>query len=627
MSHTASFARVYPILDNLDEDEETSNNTAASACTYAPTVFTGGMNSSRNYASHITSGYASNLQQNHGMNIAGFIIKNPYDCAPKLQGNDTQTHVSFTNLNGSSSFISASTSTYNKQTTRTSSTCTYKVDKIVHLIPTLSPEQQATIIVVMKGKNVFFSGAGGTGKSHLLRVLFLLLPEQTTFFTASSGLAAVNIEGTTLHSFAGIGRGEGSADELAAHIRANKFALQRWLSCRVLVCDEISMVGGELFDKLERIARIVRNSTDCFGGIQLVLSGDFLQLAPVRDPLQTFQAHAWSRCIHVSIILTTVFRQLHDAEFITFLTNLRRGTLTPSDVRILKSSADNNLCKQSENGVVPTKIHGKRVGVHLDNESMLKSLRGRSVYFDAHDRGSSDKHMEALKQDCPAKTRIELRVGAQVILLKNMHRAIGLCKGTRGIVTEFVRSDDTSLEEITSLMSASSITAAAASTAKYHTKHTQPGTCVSDMHVPHASSLDELGGFTVANPKDKLLPRVMFENGKSMLVEYDVFSTRLQGEIVASRKQIPLELAWALSAHAVQGMTLKSAVVNAEDMFAYGQLYVATSRVPSLQHLQVKNFVPSCLKTNFRIVRWYDALEETTKKVVDELLAEKDQYL
>jgi ATP-dependent DNA helicase PIF1 len=639
MTYHGSFARVYPILDT---HEETGDNATLPTCTYASNLFMRGVSNNSDISLDADS---IHTPTHRGFNVAGFIVdrtksnqRNTQPCtAQKLCSTLSEKFVDVAKNSTNTSTmkhapfgVSESTpmQTLSPQRARH---CQWKVNNILHLIPTLSPEQQAVIIAVMKGKNVFFSGAGGTGKSHLLRVFFALLPEKTAFFTATSGLSAVNIDGTTIHSFAGIGHGDESAMVLALRIKDNPCALKRWRECTVLVCDDIPLLGGELFDKLEHVARIIRNSAECFGGIQLVLSGDFLQLAPVKDPRQTFEALTWSQCIQVSIILTTAFRQLHDDEFINMLSHMRRGTLSDTDLRVMKRAAENNISTLTEHGVIPTRIHGKRSGVQADNESMLKSLRGRSVYFDALDCGKSDKHLEELKRNCPAKARIELRVGAQVVLLKNMHRSIGLCKGSRGIVTEFVRDTDTSIDEITLLMSGNTI--GSSLSGRMHTasitsacdKSSAP-TNFTPLFMKNEPELKELGGYTVVNLKDKLLPRVLFDNGTSMTVEYDVFSTRVQGEVVASRTQLPLELAWALSAHAVQGMTLKSAIVNAEDMFACGQMYVACSRVSSLCHLRIENFGSFCLKTNLRIVRWYDALSESTKTTIEELLLEKDMY-
>lgn len=186
---------------------------------------------------------------------------------------------------------------------------------------TLSEEQNKVLdLVVNKGRSVFFTGSAGTGKSVLMRSIitdlrrkYIREPDRVAV-TASTGLAACNIGGVTLHSFSGIGIGKEPAPELVKKINRNQKAKQRWLRTKVLIIDEISMVDGELFDKLETIARTVRKNGRTFGGIQLVVTGDFFQLPPVPDfkgkeVKFAFDAGTWSTAINHTIGLTEVFRQ------------------------------------------------------------------------------------------------------------------------------------------------------------------------------------------------------------------------------------------------------------------------------------------------------------------------------
>jgi ATP-dependent DNA helicase PIF1 len=187
---------------------------------------------------------------------------------------------------------------------------------------TLSNEQRhVKSLVVDKGESVFFTGPAGTGKSVLMRAIIQELkkkhardPERVAV-TASTGLAACNIGGMTLHSFAGIGLGKEDTNVLVKKIRRNPKAKNRWLKTKTLVIDEVSMVDGELFDKLSQIGRIIRNNGRPWGGIQLVITGDFFQLPPVpdggkqRESKFAFDAVTWSMSIDHTIGLTEVFRQ------------------------------------------------------------------------------------------------------------------------------------------------------------------------------------------------------------------------------------------------------------------------------------------------------------------------------
>jgi ATP-dependent DNA helicase PIF1 len=184
----------------------------------------------------------------------------------------------------------------------------------------LSEEQQHVLnLVIEQKKSVFFTGSAGTGKSVLLREIIAGLrskfkrePDRIAV-TASTGLAACNVGGVTLHSFAGIGLGKEDVPTLVKKIKRNQKARHRWMRTKVLIVDEISMVDGQLFDKLEEIARLLRNNGRPFGGIQLVITGDFFQLPPVPDyntvAQFAFQAATWNTSIEHTIGLHHVFRQ------------------------------------------------------------------------------------------------------------------------------------------------------------------------------------------------------------------------------------------------------------------------------------------------------------------------------
>lgn len=184
----------------------------------------------------------------------------------------------------------------------------------------LSEEQKTVLSLVSeKQKSVFFTGSAGTGKSVLMREIIKVVRDRykrepdRVAVTASTGLAACNVGGVTLHSFAGIGLGKEDTPELVKKIKRNQKTKNRWIRTKVLIIDEISMVDGELFDKLESIARIIRNNGRPFGGIQLVITGDFFQLPPVPDYNKvakfSFDAATWNTSIEHTIGLTQVFRQ------------------------------------------------------------------------------------------------------------------------------------------------------------------------------------------------------------------------------------------------------------------------------------------------------------------------------
>ncbi|KAK4169424.1 PIF1-like helicase-domain-containing protein [Cladorrhinum sp. PSN259] len=207
----------------------------------------------------------------------------------------------------------------------------------------LSTEQRhVKSLVVDKGQSVFFTGPAGTGKSVLMRAIIQDLKKKYTrdperlAVTASTGLAACNIGGITLHSFAGIGLGKEDVNTLVKKIRRNPKAKSRWLKTKVLIVDEISMVDGDLFDKLSQIGRVIRNNGRPWGGIQLVITGDFFQLPPVpeggKEAKFAFDAATWSNSIDHTIGLTEVFRQ-RDPEFANMLNEMRLGRISEATVK------------------------------------------------------------------------------------------------------------------------------------------------------------------------------------------------------------------------------------------------------------------------------------------------------
>ena len=213
----------------------------------------------------------------------------------------------------------------------------------------LSKEQKDILdAVVNDQKSIFFTGSAGTGKSVLMKAIIAELrhkyrhePDRVAV-TASTGLAGCNIDGMTLHSFAGAGLAKEAAPDLVKKIRKNPKALKRWARTKILIIDEISMVDGSLFDKLENVARVIRKSGISFGGIQLVITGDFFQLPPVAErgtvAQFAFEASSWNTCIEHTILLSHVFRQ-KDPTFAGMLNEMRLGKLTSETIKAFKALA------------------------------------------------------------------------------------------------------------------------------------------------------------------------------------------------------------------------------------------------------------------------------------------------
>ena len=308
----------------------------------------------------------------------------------------------------------------------------------------LSEEQLHIVNIIKQGQSVFITGSAGTGKSYLLQRIIGMLPPDTTYCTGSTGAAACLINGTTLHSFAGIGTGSGSLEQCSS-LASRDHKICHWKRCRILIVDEISMIDGDYFDKIEAVARKVRNSKEPFGGIQLILCGDFLQLPPVSKDGQkkTFcfqvtttllvfvinlfsQARSWKRCITHSVELTKVYRQ-NDTKFIAVLQNIRIGRYynsmamisvlmtircPPAVAKLLQSTENQKIEKF---GIHPTRLFTHTLDVESTNGREMSKLVGESKIFEAID--NQPNHLEHINTLCPAQKSLELKIGAQVSII------------------------------------------------------------------------------------------------------------------------------------------------------------------------------------------------------------------
>jgi len=405
----------------------------------------------------------------------------------------------------------------------------------------LTSEQREVMRAIATGTSVFFTGAAGCGKSVLLRRIVGALPPGTTAVTAPTGVAACNVGGTTVHAFAGVGRPDVPAAEMASVVRRRPEALSRWRRTRVLVVDEISMLDGDALDALEELARLVRGDPRPFGGIQLVLTGDFLQLPPVakgssRKPY-AFEARCWGRCVGAEVELTRVFRQA-DGAFVRALNAARWGVVT-DEAREALSARWGASVRIGADGhgpaIRPTLLSTHRADVDAVNARELESLPGADVVLAADDTAPSDAARRALEAGCPAPARLRLRAGAQVMLVRNLDVAAGLVNGARGVVVSF------------------------SGTLRY--------------------------------------PRVRFASGAETLMGREAFPVVLPSGVRAVRKQVPLRLAFAISVHKSQGTSLDAVSMSLSRVFEAGQAYVALSRARSLEGLSlVDKFDPACVR-------------------------------
>lgn len=269
----------------------------------------------------------------------------------------------------------------------------------------LTIEQKAVLDACLAGNNIFFTGSAGTGKSYLLKKIIQSLPPDVTIATASTGVAACHIGGTTLHQFAGIGTGESSLENC---IKLAQKSSINWRKCKHLIIDEISMVEGQYFEKIEKVARVIRKNEKPFGGIQLILCGDFLQLPPVVKTSQPknfcFQTTAWEQCRFITMELKQVHRQTDDI-FISILNKIRVGKVDDSVVKALKATASQKIEKD---GILATTLCSLTRDADAMNNSKLAELKSELKCYQAED--SIPSMSKQLDQLTSIPSKIDLKV-------------------------------------------------------------------------------------------------------------------------------------------------------------------------------------------------------------------------
>jgi hypothetical protein len=416
----------------------------------------------------------------------------------------------------------------------------------------LSAEQLSAVELAKSGVSFFFTGAAGTGKSSALCAVVAALEDgrRKVALTASTGAAAALIGGSTLHSWAGCGLAREHWETHLGNMPAG--TQKRWRDTDVLIIDEISMVGPELFEKLEALARALRNSAEPFGGIQVIASGDFLQLPPVREGRLedaassfAFGTAAWKNTIKATVLLTTVHRQ-HERELLDMLSCVRRGELTDEALATIKDAQRHRLEAYAP-GVKPTTLYVCNIDVDEINAMELAKLREPQFDYKAQDTGAANTPLE--QTGLPGL--VSLRVGAQVRYTINTPKH-GLVNGSRGVVLELPA---------------------------------KPGGPV-------------IVQFLAKEQVSEVVPEALDAPGAP------------GAEPLAGRSQYPLRLAWAATIHRSQGMTLDLVHVDLAGCFEVGMAYTALSRCATLRGLSVANFDSSLVKTSVAARAFEDELRQ-----------------
>lgn len=461
---------------------------------------------------------------------------------------------------------------------------------------TLGDEQRVVVESVLSGFSTFFTGPAGSGKSHVLNMILQLNEEELIsrkkriVVTATTGIAACAVGGITIHSFAGVGTGEGSIENLVGRVMGNSYTKARWREVDILVIDEISMMPAGFLDTLNFVAGRARNDRRIFGGIQIVMCGDFFQLPPVN--LKTgfaFEAKCWPDLVRKSVLLKQIYRQKGDKVLMKILNEARIGCLSKESTRILQKHCIVSAIPQvvnvdlpvNEHEVKETQLECRNQQVDSANHRELAKLPGETLIYKSKDRALNDSYMKQLRH-CSANEKINLKVGAQVMLLKNIDPEKGLVNGSRGVVVGFKKHPNKSNDmprEFKSL----------------DLPYVQFES-VNDDQKCHGD--DDSANST---KKDDLL----------VLVEPSEWTNRIGDSTVSSRTQIPLRLAWAMSVHKSQGMTIPNLSVNLKGVFEYGQSYVALSRATTLSLLKLHGFDERSFRAHPKVKRFYQLMEGT----------------
>jgi ATP-dependent DNA helicase PIF1 len=440
---------------------------------------------------------------------------------------------------------------------------------IMHVLPEFDEcNQQKAFNMFTSGQSLCITGPGGSGKSflisHIRKYCHDLMIDLAV--TALTGTAASLICGQTLHGWASIGLGKDSAVDIISSLKRKPNLAKKWQTVQVLIIDEVSMMSMELFNKLHLIAQGIRHNTAFFGGIQLVLCGDFAQLEPIGSPKLCFEAELWKEHISANTVyLSKIFRQT-DPVFQRILLNLRLGNLTDEDKAVLNSrimvdESDAEITvsdgEKDVQTIKATLLYPLKKDVNRINTVELqkliaqgaKSKTYQSIDYVVHRKNKKPmtlqpSHTTTLNKCTNAAESLVLAIGAQVMLTKNKSLDEHLVNGSRGVVL----------------------------------------------------NIDEAGN-----------PVIMFDHGQQLTVTPENFEIE-SGENLIIRKQIPLILAWALTIHKCQGATLTNVITDLSDIFGYAQAYVTLSRVRSLEGLFIISINYSKIKCNPKVKKYYQEL-------------------
>ncbi|HBC44838.1 TPA: AAA family ATPase [Candidatus Collierbacteria bacterium] len=380
--------------------------------------------------------------------------------------------------------------------------------------------QGQALSILKLGANVFLTGEPGSGKTHTVNLYIQYLREHgiNVAVTASTGIAATHLGGTTIHSWSGIGIKKELTDRDLAALCNNSRLVNKVRKTKVLIIDEISMLEARTLFAVENATKVLCGNTKPLGGLQVVFVGDFFQLPPIpqenEDVKFAFESPSWDSAKPVVCYLSEQYRQ-NDKYFTSILKSIRNRDGLSQIYQILSARKVDVTIEKTI-----TRLYSHNIDVDTINSRKLTALAGEEHTFQMTSLGRKTL-IERIKKSCLSPETLILKKGARVIFTKNNFER-GFVNGTLGEIVAF----------------------------------------------------NENG-----------IPIVLTKQNRKIEASPMEWSIEEQDKVLASVTQIPLRLAWALTVHKGQGMTLDSAIVDLSDAFEYGQGYVAISRVRSLSGL------------------------------------------
>ncbi|HVE44604.1 MAG TPA: AAA family ATPase [Gammaproteobacteria bacterium] len=398
--------------------------------------------------------------------------------------------------------------------------------------------QDDAFALLKMGKNVFLTGAAGSGKTFILNkyIRYLKDNQVSVAITASTGIAATHLQGCTIHSWSGIGVRHSLQPEDIEKLQNDKRIARNYKKTKVLIIDEISMLHQQQLDMVNAIARAILDANLPFGGIQVVVCGDFFQLPPVttnggnKEKLFAFEAASWAEADFQVCYLEEQHRQGNDP-LLTVLNDIRQGTAGEHTKVPLRT----RYKKEPVGSVKATKLYSRNINVDAINEQALSLIHGHERTFTMKTSGFAAL-VEGLKKSCLALEELRLKIGAEVMFIKNDTTG-RFVNGTRCVVVGF----------------------------------------------------EKIG---------ERCPIVQTMDGQIIVAHHEEWKYEDNGVVRATLLQVPLRLAWAITIHKSQGMTLDAAEMDLGDAFEPGMGYVALSRVRRLDGLKLMNLNEMALKVN-----------------------------